>query len=943
MRQLIGLANRERINFMCLWFIRILIMVMTCGLWQSATWGQVAATGSGAQSPPAAAPGLKQFKEFAPVSTSAVAAAPGRNPFAGVANAATGAAVTNARSPFREFAAASMSTNAPAGLNTFKGFVPIATGSIPLDVSSDIESEYSEADEAAFAGTNPPALIPIVPESPSMDTLVGLKYENMDVEEVIGQYAMWTGLAVMRAPDVPSPKITLKCPKRLPKREALLAIEGVLAMNGIALVPMGDNFLKVVPISAARQQGMATGTGPISKDIADTDRLVSRIVELKHLEIAEAQATIQNLLHPYGKVMTLERVNCLLITETALNLKRILEILAIIDQPLESREELRIFPITYAKASEIQSKIESIIADVQAKESKSKVVRQQLSTRMPLQPFQPLQPGQAAMAQATVSDVSAAALDRGLIQSKVKMVADDRINSLIVITRPEQLSFFTNIIAALDKQVEPEVSIKVFSLEYADSKDVVAVLNNLLGGSSSKTAAGTTASSTAQPAAKPASSFGLPAASLSAADSKKSVSAGGAGEIQLTGKLSSEVKIIADARINSLLVMASRSDMAIIEDVLRQVDIMLSQVLIEVVIVEIALGDKIKVGVDWLQRSMIAYNAKQGGGNRAFLGFSGASRSGTDATLKDGSSINTIGDLPASAGSGLTYYLKFFDYNIDAVINMLASASEAKILSTPIILTTDNKEAKIMVGEKRPVMTGSSIYSGQQSSTYQYVDIGIQLEVTPRINKKGFVIMDIKQKIDNKGDDVVIDGNKVPVITTRDFTASVSVNDGRTIVIGGIVAADVTKSRSKIPFLGDIPFLGVLFRSDDDETVRRELIVLMTPYVLNTPEKAYAETARRHGYIAEASNLWTKGWSDSTLAGTSAKQQKEIKKRQDAPERDQKPKGTSSYKSREVDVMPGYLEGGGKPPVAKTEPPVSPTFTPASSSSTKSTTSLPAK
>ena len=297
-----------------------------------------------------------------------------------------------------------------------------------------------------------------------MDALVGLKYENMDVDEVLSQYAAWTGLALMRAPDVPAAKITLKCTKRLPKREALLAIETMLAMNGIALVPMGDKFLKVVQIGAARQQGMVIGTGSLGKDIADTDRLVSQIVELKHLEITEAQAVIQNLLHPYGKVMPLERVNCLLITETALNLKRILEILAIIDQPLESREELRIFSITYAKASEIQSKIESIIADVQAKESKSKVVRQQLSTRMPLQPFQPLQPGQPAMAQTTVVDVNQPALDRGLIQSKVKMVADDRINSLIVITRPEQLSFFTNIIAALDQKVDPEVSIKVFSL-----------------------------------------------------------------------------------------------------------------------------------------------------------------------------------------------------------------------------------------------------------------------------------------------------------------------------------------------------------------------------------------------------------------------------------------------------------------------------------------------
>lgn len=927
------------------WYIRVLTAGLICALWQSVACGQAVAPDPDAPPPLASAPAPVALvppvaAESPPPGGLGAIVAPGRSPFAGFASMTTGTVGATGRNPFREFTIANTGAVAVPGQNTFRGFVPVTTGSIPLAVAEDIEAEDSALeDDLASSGTNQPALMPNVPESPSMDTLVGLKYENMDVEEVLGQYAVWTGLALMRAPDVPAAKITLKCPKRLPKREALLAIEGVLAMNGIALVPMGDKFLKVVPIGVARQQGMATGTGPMEKDIVDTDRLVSRIVELKHLEIAEAQTTIQNLLHSYGKVMPLERVNCLLVTETALNLKRILEILAIIDQPLESREELRIFPITYAKASEIQSKIESIIADVQAKESKSKVVRQQLAARMPMQPFQPLQPGQQATAQATVADVNPAALDRGLIQSKVKMVADDRINSLIVITRPEQLSFFTNIIAALDQKVEPEVSIKVFSLEYADSKDVVAVLNNLLGGSSSKTAG-----TQANPAAPPASTFGLPAAAISTTEPKKSTTTGTAGEIQLSGKLSSDVKIIADTRINSLLVMASRSDMVIIEDVLRQVDIMLSQVLIEVVIVEIGLTDKIKVGIDWLQRSMIAYNAKQGGGKRAFLGFGGASRSGANGALKDGASINTIADLPAGAGSGLTYYFNFFDYNIDAVINMLAASSEARILSTPIILTTDNKEAKILVGEKRPIVTSTSVSGGGvQQSAYQYVDIGIQLEVTPRINKKGFVIMDIKQKIDNTSGDVTIDNNKVPIITTRDFTASIAVNDGRTIVIGGIVSSDSNKSRTKIPFLGDIPFLGVLFRSDDKDTVRRELIVLMTPYVLNTPEKAYAETARRHGYITEASNLWTRGWSDSALAAPGAKEQKEMKKQKNAQARDQKPVSSSSYKSREVDVMPESPAGEGRPSPVKAEQPASPAFTPASSSPTKSTKDAPTK
>ena len=132
--------------------------------------------------------------------------------------------------------------------------------------------------------------------------------------------------------------------------------------------------------------------------------------------------------------------------------------------------------------------------------------------------------------------------------------------------------------------------------------------------------------------------------------------------------------------------------------------------------------------------------------------------------------------------------------------------------------------------------------------------------------------MDVKQKVDNKGDDVTIDGNPVPVIITRDFNASISVNDGRTIVIGGIVSEDKRKTRSKVPFLGDIPLLGYLFRSDDIEEKRVELMVMLTPYVLDTPEEAYAETARRQASLSSISNMWVQGWSPSDLAAPSPEQ-----------------------------------------------------------------------
>ena len=745
---------------------------------------------------------------------------------------------------------------------------PAQTNSVPDEAEEEEEEAAEEQMRIAPPTNQVPAFAqiqPITPGTDQNDMPVGLKYENIDSDEVIKQYSEWTGLALMKSPDVPTVKITLKCPKRLPKREALLAIEGVLAMNGVALVPMGDNFLKVVKIDTARQHGMKTEAGPLEKNIASTDHLVSRIVELKHLEMTEAQGAIQSFLHPYAKIIPLERVNCLLITETANNLKRIIEILEIIDQPIESREELKIFQIRHAKASEIQSKIESIIADAQAQGAKTATIRRQLTAAR--LPFQPAAPGQPAISPGAAAPSSGEGLDRSLIQSRVKMVADDRINSLIIITRKEQFPFLENIIKTLDQQVEPDMNIKVVTLEYADAKDVVSLLNNFITASSaaSKTGQAQPFLPVAQPPREP-----QPAATQ--ADRSASQSSD-AGETQISGKLSSEVKVISDSRINALLIMATKADMELIEDVISKIDIALSQVLIEVVIIEVDLGDQFKMGIDWLQRSMIAYNEKQGGGRRAFMAYSGADRVGTDAEIKDAAGINKISDNTTGKGSGLTYYFTFFDYNIDMVLNMLSSTSQAKILATPIILTTDNKEAKILVGEKRPIVTSTSISGGGvQQSAYQYVPIGIDLQVTPHINKKGFVVMDVKQKVDNKGDDVTIDGNPVPVIITRDFNASISVNDGRTIVIGGIVSEDKRKTRSKVPFLGDIPLLGYLFRSDDIEEKRVELMVMLTPYVLDTPEEAYAETARRQASVSSISNMWVQGWSPSDLAAPSPEQ-----------------------------------------------------------------------
>ncbi|NLE66806.1 MAG: hypothetical protein GX608_05220, partial [Lentisphaerae bacterium] len=487
----------------------------------------------------------------------------------------------------------------------------------------------------------------------SPDTPVGIKYDNMELDEILKQYANWTGLTIMKAPDVPPVKVTLYCQKRIPLREALLAIEGMLTMHGIGLVPMGEKFLKVVPIASASVSGLKRSTGDIDPETSEFDHLVSRIIELKYLELAEAQNIIQQFIHPYGKITPLERVNCLLVTDTAINIKRIMEILEILDLPVAVGEELRIFTIRFAKPSEIQSKIEAIIADVQAKDQRP-VIRQP-TPRMPT-PRMPA-PGAPPVIQRMTQPAPQEGLDRSIIQGKVKMVSDDRTSQLIIITRPTQFAFFENIIKALDQDIEPDVSIRVFALEYANAKDIVTVLTSLISSSAQKGAP-------AQPGAPPGPAArpqvpAAPAPAIAKAQETESTTTSSA-DLTISGRLSSDIKILADERSNALLVMANKVDMAIIDELLAKVDIALSQVLIEVVIIEVSLKNDTETGVDWLQRSMIAYNEKQGG-RRAFLGFSGASREATDGTIRDATAFRKVSDDITTAGSGLSYYFTIFD------------------------------------------------------------------------------------------------------------------------------------------------------------------------------------------------------------------------------------------------------------------------------------------
>jgi len=295
-----------------------------------------------------------------------------------------------------------------------------------------------------------------------------------------------------------------------------------------------------------------------------------------------------------------------------------------------------------------------------------------------------------------------------------------------------------------------------------------------------------------------------------------------AGDIVVLGN----TKIIADERTNSLLIFASKSDIATIKDIIEKLDVVLAQVIIEALVLEVGLNDNYQFGVSYLQR-----RKDLGGGSEGAGGI-----------------INTPPGLPISditqiTGSnalqgGFSYFAKWGDF--DVAIRAAASDGRISVLSRPRVQTSHAVEANLFVGETRPYPTSSQFGGVYGSySSIQQLQIGITLSVLPLINPDGLVVMDIRQKIQDIGPSVTIQGvGEVPSTIDREANAKVAVRDGESVVLGGLISTQKTEGRGGVPILKDIPVLGWLFRSTTKDANRRELMVFIRPTVLPTPEAA---------------------------------------------------------------------------------------------------------
>jgi general secretion pathway protein D len=723
-------------------------------------------------------------------------------------------------------------------------FLPIAAGLL-VGASLLFAAEEVEPPTAmpALPGSPRSSLtVPGAQKPPESNKLYSFQFQDSDLDIVLSEYSNLTDRTMLKPASV-NAQITLKPHTKLTKEESLKALDAILAMHNIVLIPMGEKFYKVVQNNAPgiTGHGLPITVGDDELQAATPERLVTHIIQLKNVEIPEVQNAIQHLMHTYGQIMALQQSNSLMITDTADNVRRIKELVEFLDLA-SAKIEPQIYELLYADATEIAAKLNEIVQLAQADQKLTRptpAVGGAVPTTPPGVIRARVNQASPGPTQATIGHTEGGSA--AIIQGSVKVMADERTNIIIIFSQLENFAFFDRIIRVLDVEVEPAISFEVIRLEYADAEEISGTLNDLVGAAQGGRASSSGTTSSRSSNRSLSRNESNTRESLQVAPKTSDASA-----ISNLNKLSESTKILADKRTNAILLMGRKSDIEAIKNVVKNLDVMLEQVVIEAAIFEVGLTDSLNHGIQWLYQN----------------------QNNTKIGAWDGANLFT-NKLSKVASSALTYGQLIPGINTSFAINLAKSDSNARLLATPVIMTTDNTEASLSIGEQRPVVTSTSSFansSGTRSSQYEYKDIGIQLTVTPRINPERMVIMEIEQQADQLGGSVKIDGNEVPVILNREFKASISVPDGGTVALGGLITTEKQDSLNKIPLLGDIPFLGrYLFSSVSENEVQRELIILMTPYVLTNNKEMLAETERLYKGTVLDQRDWNGSWSRSNL------------------------------------------------------------------------------
>lgn len=670
-------------------------------------------------------------------------------------------------------------------------------------------------------GTAPLAVQPAAPGANARsgpNAPISLNFRDADIDSVVGAFGHLLDRIFVIDPRVRG-KITLETPRPVSRQVAYELLQSALRVQGFAIVESGS-IARVVPEADAKLQSGPVQVGRTGG--SGGEAIVTQIFRLNHESASNVVPVLRPLISPNNTIVAYPNTNQLVVTDYASNLQRIARIIATLDTP--SGTEVEVVPMKHALASDVALQASRLLDDA-----------------------------------ARAGGTPGAATDPG---QRVTVLADTRLNSILLrTTSPARMSLAKSVIERLDRPSSETGNIRVVYLRNAEATRLVQVLRgvlvaeagaganaqgglgaNLPGGAGTGFGAGGLGGNTST-LNSPVTGLGGPAGGASPA-----TSALGQSNQQVTTIAAGGAVIAADPATNSLIITAPEPVYRNLRAVIDRLDTRRAQVYIESLIVEISADRAMELGVQW---QFLSQGSNAIGGTNLPARGSGSNIIDATANLLSigrGLNIGVVRSNPilGSTESGTAVNLGF-------LARALETEAGANILATPNLVTLDNEEARIIIGQNVPFITGSFSNTGGAGAinpfqTIERRDVGTTLRVRPQVAEGGTVRMQIFQEVSSVQDASLAAGL---ITNKRAIESNVLVDDGQVVVLGGLIEERVEGGVSMVPGLGRVPILGNLFRYDNRRRVKTNLLVFLRPVVLRNAEASYGVTADRYDYIRQ--------------------------------------------------------------------------------------------
>jgi general secretion pathway protein D len=568
--------------------------------------------------------------------------------------------------------------------------------------------------------------------------------------------------------------VTIQTSQPLKRSQVLPALEQALRLNGMAVVQSHDIY-KVVPLADAQHVASM-----ISGKRGNSVGYGIDIVPVHYVGAAEMQKLLEPLAPSAGIMHVDAARNVLIIEGTEEERQTLRDDIALFDADWLSGMSFAIFTPNYTDADELTKELTQVLGGLNSP-----------------------------------------------VASLVQLVPIQRLNAVLAIShQPKYLEHVRAWVNRLDRPGQgSDKRIYVYSVQNGRASDLANTLGKLLfgggAGGSSSSSSRMSSGPTIEPAPGPSTSSIAPPPSAGAGSSSSSGGSGGiagastANSVSVSGSAPGigALSITADETNNALAILATPQQYGVVEAALKKLDASPLQVLLEAAIVEVTLTNNIKYGVQYFYHD-----------------------SNNQVVLSNSGSTSIAPSLPGFA------YMFSNGSNINAVLDALAQVTHVEVISSPEVMVLNNQTAQLQVGDSVPIITeqATSTETGTAPivSTVQYEDTGVILKVTPRVNRSGMVMMDIAQEVSQVADAQPTNTVDSPTIQQRKISSSVAVQDNETIALGGLISRTHSNSKNGIPFLQDIPVLGNVFRSSSYDDSKTELMVLITPHVVDDVRKA---------------------------------------------------------------------------------------------------------